>query len=91
MAQNQLERGGEGLGGSLGLVRGGLGWVHIGSKLMFFYTFVVKIDFVFEFFMFLAQNLLGRGGPEGPQMRARRAPQCPPQELEGRACRALNF
>jgi len=30
-------------------------------------------------------------GPKGPPMRARRAPKCPPQELEGRARRALNF
>ena len=30
-------------------------------------------------------------GPEGPPMRARRAPQCPPQELEGGARRAPNF
>ena len=32
-----------------------------------------------------------REGPEGPPMWARRAPQCPPQELEGGARRALNF
>ena len=25
------------------------------------------------------------------RVKAQRAPQCPPQELEGRACRALNF
>ncbi len=30
-------------------------------------------------------------GPEGPPMRARRAPQFPPQELEGGARRAPNF
>ena len=30
-------------------------------------------------------------GAQRDPMRARRAPQCPPQELEGRARRALNF
>ena len=31
LAQNQLGRGGEGLEESKGWVRGGFGWVHIGS------------------------------------------------------------
>ena len=42
---------GGGVGGESGMGWGGLEWVHIGSKLIYF-----------SFLMFLAQNLLGRGG-----------------------------
>ena len=63
-------------------------------------AFFLKIDFLCQFFAQLLNTIFSViclcyfvrcWGPEGPPMRARRAPHCPPQELEGRARRALNF
>ena len=56
---------GGGVGGESGV---GQGWVHIESKIFTFFCF---------FFMFLAQNLLGRGGPKGPPNEGLKGPLMP--------------